>query len=82
MGAAIIQKIIPYIESQIFTLMAILCLAGGLIVSPIAFHEYRRKKEKAKASKASLLADEDHSLKKQLKEMDEGANTTTLNLKN
>lgn len=74
-------------ESQIFVILAILCAIGGFIVTPTAWHEYQRKVEKAKKSKASLLAEEDHSLKKQLKEIDNGSNdhasndTTTLNLK-
>ena len=48
------------------------------MVSPTAVSEYRRKKEK---SKASLLRDEeDHSLKKQLKDLEDD-NPLTMNLK-
>lgn len=71
LGAAIIQKIIPYIESEIFILLAILCFSGGLIVSPIAYHEFKRKAEKSKNS--LLRSADDHSLKNQLKELDESS---------
>ena len=65
-------------------LLAILCFLGGLIVSPIAYKEYRRKRDKASGS---FRSEEDHSLKKQLRQLDEGNSTspapggTTLNLK-
>lgn len=78
MGAAIVQKIIPYIESQIFVLLAILCFTGGLIVSPIAWSEYKRKTAKAKAS--LLKSEDDHSLKKQLQDLEGSNHPATLTL--
>lgn len=43
LGAALIQKLIPIIESQIFLLLAILCLLAAVIVSPTAYKEFKVK---------------------------------------
>lgn len=42
LGAALIQKLIPFFEDEIFVIMAILCLIGGVVLLPTAYHEWKR----------------------------------------
>jgi hypothetical protein len=51
LGAAVIQKLIPFFEDQIFVIMAILCLIGGFVLFPTAYNEWKRNYQPCKELK-------------------------------
>lgn len=57
LGAALIQKFIPYIQDNMFIMLGCLCFMGGMIMLPTACQEYYRKQEKER--KQSLLPKEE-----------------------
>ena len=61
LGAALIQKFIPYIQDNMFIMLGCLCFMGGMIMLPTACGEYYRKQEKER--KQSLLPKDEEQIK-------------------